>query len=406
MKKLILLISVFFLTQGLIAQTDWETNHTFTPGQTLKDIITISPTTIYGISALYSGTALNVKKTTDNGDSWIEQYTGHTSMNYYELASPDSVDIFAVANEGIIIHNSGGETWSTIASGTTEHLRTIAFVNGTVGFIGGDGGTILKTTNGGATWVDLDATLDAPYSPLCLEMINETHGFLGGHSFLQATFDGGVNWTFVDGFAPGDGTFAFREIQFINNNLAFACGDQGAIWISEDGGITWTLQATGTTESIQDIRMIDANIGFACGFNGVAIKTENGGDTWTNMTTEISENFYTLDFHESRGYMGSYLGTVLTYEFIAPGVSISEFTNHELKIYPNPSKAAITLSGINSTKVKTIEIIQMDGKTVLEFSAIDQNLINCSGLENGTYIVRIHKLDGEIISQSFIKSSN
>ena len=45
--------------------------------------------------------------------SWVEQNSGHTSMNYYELASPDSVDIFAVANEGIIIHNSGGETWST-----------------------------------------------------------------------------------------------------------------------------------------------------------------------------------------------------------------------------------------------------------------------------------------------------
>ncbi|NOQ71314.1 MAG: T9SS type A sorting domain-containing protein [Crocinitomix sp.] len=403
MKKIVFLISIFLFAQSSIGQDEWESNITFAPGQTLKDILAISPTTIYGISALYSGTALNVKKTVDNGDNWVEQYAGHTSMNYYELASPDSVDIFAVANGGIIIHNSGGETWATVASGTTENLRTICFVNSTIGFIGGDGGTILKTTDGGATWIDLEATLDAPYSPLCLEMINETQGFLGGHSFLQVTFDGGLNWTFVDGFAPGDGTFAFREIQFINNNLAFACGDQGAIWISEDGGLTWTLQETGTTESIQDIRMIDENIGFACGFNGVAIRTEDAGETWTNVATDISENFYTLDFHESRGYMGSYFGTVLTFEFISPGVSISEFKNHELSIYPNPSVESITFSGVSLVDISRIEVIQMNGEVVLEISTPAQNTIDCSGLESGTYIVRIHEQDGGIVSRSFIK---
>ncbi|MFT5821924.1 MAG: photosystem II stability/assembly factor-like uncharacterized protein [Crocinitomix sp.] len=244
MKKFIFLISIFILSYTSIGQDDWESNITFAPGQTIKAVLAINPTTIYGISALYNGTALNIKKTTDNGISWVEQFTGHTSQNYYELASPDSVDIFAVGNTGVIIHNSGGETWTDVASGTVEHLRTICFVSSTIGFIGGDNGTILKTTDAGATWIDLGATLDAPYSPLCLEMLSETQGFIGGHSFLQVTYDGGLNWTFIPGFGTGDGTFAFREIQFINNNLAFACGDQGAIWISEDGGLTWTLKET------------------------------------------------------------------------------------------------------------------------------------------------------------------
>jgi photosystem II stability/assembly factor-like uncharacterized protein len=402
MKKAFILIIGLVFASSIQAQSDWESNHTFMPGQTLKDIFAISPTTIYGISALYSGTALNVKKTTDNGDNWIEQYAGHTSMNYYELASPDSIDIFAVANGGIIIHNSGGETWSTVTSGTIENLRTIDFVNSSTGFIGGDGGTILKTTDGGSTWTDLEATLDAPYSPLCLEMINESHGFLGGHSFLQVTYDGGLNWTFVPGFAPGDGTFAFREIQFLNNNLAFACGDQGAIWISEDGGLTWTLQETGTDESIQDIRMWDANIGFACGFAGVALKTEDGGDTWTNMTTDISENFYTLDFHENRGFMGSYFGTVLTHEFTAPGVSIEEFSNHNFSVYPNPSATSIQLKGIDWNQVSEVEIIDMQGNIMFNSTQPNQAQLDCSKFEKGTYIVRV-KMTDRVLSQSFVK---
>lgn len=402
MNKALLLIAGIFCINISIAQTDWTINHTFMPGQTLKDIYAISPTTIYGISALYNGTALNVKKTVDNGDNWEEQYSGYTSQNYYEFSSPDSTDIFAVGNGGVIIHNSGGETWTTVASGTEENLRSIFFVDDQIGFIGGDAGTILKTTDGGTTWVDLEATLDAPYSILDLHMVDASLGFIGGHSFLQVTYDGGLNWTYVPGFSPGGGAFAFREIQFVNNNLAYACGDQGAIWKSEDGGLTWNLQETGTTESIQDIRFIDENIGFACGFNGVALKTDNGGETWANMTTEISENFYTLDFHESRGYMGSYFGTVLTHEFISPGVSIEEFEQSELVLYPNPTVDFVQISGVDLSAVSMIEVIDMQGATVLMIEEPLNATLDCSTFKSGTYIIRVHKTN-QILSQSFIK---
>ncbi|MFT5821925.1 MAG: hypothetical protein ACI8ZM_003181 [Crocinitomix sp.] len=149
--------------------------------------------------------------------------------------------------------------------------------------------------------------------------------------------------------------------------------------------------------------MIDENIGFACGFNGVAIRTEDAGETWTNMTTDISENFYTLDFHESRGYMGSYFGTFLTFEFISPGVSISEFKNHAIKLYPNPSSEHIRFDGIKLADIKVIEIIQMDGEMAIKISAPAQNQIDCSDFESGTYIIRIHEQNGGIISRSFIK---
>ena len=167
--------------------------------------------------------------------------------------------------------------------------------------------------------------------------------------------------------------------------------------------LTWTLQETGTTESIQDIRMIDANIGFACGFNGVALKTENGGDTWTNMTTEISENFYTLDFHESRGYMGSYFGTILTHEFIAPGVTIEEFSNHNLKVYPNPTVESITLAGIDVNAITSIEVIDMKGTSIFTSEQAINNQIDCSNYNTGTYIVRI-KTENGVFSRSFIKN--
>jgi photosystem II stability/assembly factor-like uncharacterized protein len=42
--------------------------------------------------------------------------------------------------------------WAAQTSGTTQSLRGVAFVNGTLGCAVGDGGVIRRTTNGGGTW--------------------------------------------------------------------------------------------------------------------------------------------------------------------------------------------------------------------------------------------------------------
>lgn len=41
----------------------------------------------------------------------------------------------------------------------------------------------------------------------------------------------------------------------------------------------WYLQYSGTSENLSDVFFIDENTGWACGWNGIIIKTTNGGFT-------------------------------------------------------------------------------------------------------------------------------
>ena len=45
-----------------------------------------------------------------------------------------------------------GQNWIQISSGTIKSLRSVEFANDYIGWAVGDGGTILKSTNGGSSW--------------------------------------------------------------------------------------------------------------------------------------------------------------------------------------------------------------------------------------------------------------
>ena len=46
--------------------------------------------------------------------------------------------------------------WVQQTSGTSLNLNCVYFINASTGFIGADGGIILKTTNGGSNWISLN----------------------------------------------------------------------------------------------------------------------------------------------------------------------------------------------------------------------------------------------------------
>ena len=59
-----------------------------------------------------------------------------------------------VGREGTIVRTTnGGATWVAQDSGTTSWLNGVSMTDENTGTAVGDEGTILRTTDGGATWV-------------------------------------------------------------------------------------------------------------------------------------------------------------------------------------------------------------------------------------------------------------
>ena len=417
MKSFLLkLLFTCFISTSLMSQ-EWNTIVTFTPSQSIKDIRWVNETTAYAVGALYNGTALNVKKTSDGGVTWEEQYAGNTSMNYYEIASPNNGDdVFIVGNYATLIHtNDGGTNWANLDVGTTEHFRDIFFLSNTIGYICGDGATILKTTDGGMTWVNLNAVMTGVNTIGKICFLNEDRGFIGGFNFGQETFDGGLTWDYIPGFEPVAGElFQIQDIQFLDENVGYMSGDLGLLYKTEDGGETWidkqVVIPDYVTESLFSFKFLESNpnIGFACGYSGLLIRTYDAGDSWELMSSDIAGTntpggpiFHSLDFYGNKGLMTGNSGKLLSYEYSSVSITETSLNTNPISLYPNPVVDIINFSGFDAI-IDEVQLIDLSGKVIKRIIKPTKHQIRCSGLNPGTYVFKIISRE-RIETKLFIK---
>jgi len=68
-----------------------------------------------------------------------------------------------------------------------------------------------------------------------------------------------------------------------------AVGFFGAVYVSTDGGETWSQQDSGTQKSLYDVSMADPRRGWAVGQRGLILHTDDGGITWKPQENSKAE---------------------------------------------------------------------------------------------------------------------
>jgi photosystem II stability/assembly factor-like uncharacterized protein len=169
--------------------------------------------------------------------------------------------------------------WSPVNSGTTDNLNGAHLLDSGIGFVTGDTGTILKTTDGGATWSPLvsgtTTTLHDVY------FFDASAGVtVGEQGLILRTTDGGVGWAPVPS-GVGD---TLRSVSFSGVN-GIAGGDSQTILYSTDSGASWQVGQSGFFGGgFPGAQMLSATTGFVAGQNSIfqplVGATTDGGASW------------------------------------------------------------------------------------------------------------------------------
>ena len=208
-------------------------------------------------------------------------------------------DGIAISNLGEIASTAdGGNTWSILSQPVTTSLNAISLSpTHSVAYIVGHKGVILKSTDAGRTWqqIQFSSTSDL----YAVDFISDSYGFIVGKQTYKTT-DGGNTWLSQNTYAPG----ILHGIDVVTEGTVFAVGEQGTVVRTSDGGSSWIQNYVGSTNTFKDIYFVDALHGCISGTQSFYTDvggTGSMGGVWTRTPGPSSQ----LSFYGSIGYCSS-----------------------------------------------------------------------------------------------------
>lgn len=244
------------------------------------------------------GTPGSMLYSTNGGTNWTEQATNSTlPLNKIQmLNSSTGFAVTGVSNLGNLIKTTnGGSNWIQIplpAPYSGRNALDLEFINPNTGWIAGgvsfqtgETMTCIKTTNGGLNWTQQQNDFNNNIVYVSIDMADENTGYIiaGATNYVFKTINGGNNWKRIFSF-PGAG--AAYEVTAVSSSVVFVSGEEGQLYKSTDGGISWTnIPVPIPTNLIGTMAWVDENNGWIGGNSGFTAKTTNSGLTWKTFNT-------------------------------------------------------------------------------------------------------------------------
>jgi photosystem II stability/assembly factor-like uncharacterized protein len=348
----------------------------------------------------------------------------------------------------------GGITWQTQLTegdlGGAFYFRNIEFLDAQNGFLGTLNNLLLKTNNGGSTWLPVDNISPNPHAVCGLSAVN-AQTIYGCGAFFQPAFiiksnDAGQTWTYSN---MSDLATALVEIKFIDETTGYAGGQNvnGACLLkTTDGGNSWNeIYNSGIPgeyvwkiQILEDTNVVFGAVSSVAPFLGKLIKSFDAGNNWESFDAPET-NIQALGFvSETKGWMGGHttgfyetndggqtwtdtgVGNNLNRIFVLNsglaygcGTSVYKYTDTSLSIIEdemkgknalyvtlkdNPVKSSLEFSiTFESTDNLLIELYDLSGKFIQQLSRdivnskqIKSYYFNVDHLASGSYFLNFH----------------
>ena len=258
-----------------------------------------------------------IGKTTDGGLNWsnmaintpmsdklMVDFYYYDSTNYYASA----IGYYPDPNGYIFRTSNSGLNWTqqyTYITGQEKYFYGIQFTNIFTGYAWGGTNSLIKTTNSGNNWFNLNQNSALSTFSMYIKTDNElsiaggnSGSSVGPNNTVIKSPNAGTNWT-VNINNP---TVSFNKIIFFDDSTGYASIDAGKVFKTTNSGLNWNTCYQNNTGSTTINSMSFANKNLGCAIGGIfnsnihILRTSNGGNTWQNIDAPISYNLYTIKF--------------------------------------------------------------------------------------------------------------
>jgi photosystem II stability/assembly factor-like uncharacterized protein len=205
-------------------------------------------------------------------------------------------------------------SWTVLNHPTNRDLQTLSFLDSLNGWVAGDSGTILKTTDGGETWTQQNSGITETIVDIFF--LNYQRGWAVApwyildtiYTYILSTTNGGDNWQ--SQYWLGD---FLTSVFFADSLVGWMGSGLGKIIKTANGGATWTETVIEpgpfSRFPVLNVKFFSPSYGYAMGgrleIAGVVWRTTNAGDSWT--ASHVSpEPVIDLHYFDSLNIVGAF----------------------------------------------------------------------------------------------------
>ncbi len=252
----------------------------------------------------------------DKSYSQWSQINSGTNRDLNEVFFPVPDTGYIVGNKGTVLKTTNkGLSWSSLNLNVKVNLHELYFLNAKNGWIVGDSGTVCHTTDGGATWTYRYLPAAGNINLQSVYALNNSEIIVGGENMMSnnhiyKSINGGTTWlaASVESYIWSVNIF---KIGMTSNTVGYAIS-RGFVLKTSDGGMSWRITDTASVHTysmfsiLEDLAYFPGNDTlFVCGwYPSYSAKTTNGGQKWSHKT---NHDYTNLDFiNPLVGYMGGW----------------------------------------------------------------------------------------------------
>lgn len=282
------------------ASSDGWSTQTSGTELTLYGIWGTSPTDVFAVGE--NGTILHC-----DGASWDSMNSGVSGV-LFDVWGSSSTDVFAVGETDVICHYDG-DSWSSMSSGVGKHLQGVWGTDNDSVFAVGYSGTILHYD--GVSWSPMISCTTSHLK--CVWGSSSSDVFAAGNNGVVVHYDG-VDWSVM----LEDSHPNFQDIWGGASDNFFAVGGGGTI-LRYDGA-SWSPMTSGVGNDLNSVWGVSQTDVFTVGLDGTILHYDGGA--WAEMDSGVTGSLWSIcGFSSVNVFAAGHDGTILHYRELPPEVS-------------------------------------------------------------------------------------